>query len=104
MGRSASSKPVCSLIALLLLCLLLVLLSPLVCCRCVESSSGGDVVVTYACGPPLLVNHAPLLKIVDSSGARVDGVIVNLFAVMPGAELEYVGGAGASGDTLLIPP
>jgi len=98
------SKPVCLFVALLLLCLLLVLLSPLVCCRCVESSPGGDVIVTYVRGPPFLANHAPLLKIVDSSGARVDGVIVNLFAVMPGAELKYVGGAGASGDTLLIPP
>lgn len=93
----------CLIIALLMACLLAALLSPIISNRYVEAFPGEGVTVTYVRNPPFLSSRLPLLRVKDLSGHRIDGVIINLFAVMPNARVRYVGSAGNLGNTLILP-
>jgi len=93
----------CLVTALLITCLLATLLSPLISDRYVEAFPGEGVTVTYIRNPAFLASNLPLIRVEDLSGGRIDAVIINLFAVMPNAKVRFIGSAGSSGSTLLIP-
>jgi len=92
----------CLALALLLAGVLAYMLGPVAIDRCVESFSGGEVIISYVRGPNPLTGNLPVIQVADASGNSVDALVINVFAIMPHTNVRYLGAVGSDGDAVIV--
>jgi len=70
---------------------------------------GGGVTIVYASVNPSIPSFLvglpkPKIYVTDAAGRRVEGVIINLFAGLPNAEVRYLGSTAGNGGSAPLTP